>query len=259
MRVMITGATGFIGYHTVNAMLGAGHEVVLLISNEKKMQDIYGDRIQHHVVGDITDAAAVAAALDGCDGVISIAALVSTDAKDAQLVYDTNVCATQLIVGGAVERGLEKIIHVSSVTALYDPKASTLDENSPPGPATTSYGRSKAACETYVRELQGQGAPVYITYPVSVIGPYAPSLTEPHEGIRTFMGSLAPLMPSGNPYVDVRDIEKNYRSEYPGSAASWGFDASFRETVRLGQQRFECGHTSYLRRRCICHKLEDNG
>ncbi len=141
-----------------------------------------------------------------CDAVIHIAALVSTHASDAQQVYDTNVGGTKNVLGTAVELGIGAIIHVSSVTALYNPAARVLDEHSPPGNAASGYGRSKVACEKYVRSLQEAGEPVYITYPATVMGPDDPGLTEAHIGMRTYLANFVPVMASGNQYVDVRDV-----------------------------------------------------
>jgi nucleoside-diphosphate-sugar epimerase len=204
---MITGGTGFIGCHTALALLDAGHEVSLLVRSVDKMHKLFGeDRIEHYTIGDIIDADQVRRAMTDCDAVIHIAALVSTHATEAQRVYDTNVQGTKNVIGTAVELGIESIIHVSSVTALYNPTARVLDEHSPPGNAASGYGRSKVACEKYVRSLQEAGEPVYITYPATVMGPDDPGLTEAHLGMRTYLANFVPLMSSGNQYVDVRDI-----------------------------------------------------
>jgi len=207
MQVMITGGTGFIGYHITMALLEAGHTVSLLVRSVDKMLELYGDdHSLSYTRGDITDSEQVVKALRGCDAVVHAAAMVSTDASDADLVYNTNVEGTKTVIGGALYLGIGPIIHVSSVTALYDPEADTLDENSPPGAATNAYGRSKVACEEYVRDLQDQGEQVYITYPATVIGPDDPGLTEAHVGMQGYLIGFVPLMPSGNQYVDVRDV-----------------------------------------------------
>ena len=209
MRVMITGATGFIGFHTAIALLDAGHEVSLLVRSPEKMRKLFGPkRIKHFTQGDIVEGDKVRAAMKGCDAVIHVAALVSTRASDADHVYRTNVEGTRNVIGGAVALGIGRIIHVSSVTALYNPKADLLDENSPPGSQATGYGKSKVACERYVRTLQAEGHPICITYPASVLGPHAPEMTEAHIGLKTFLDSFVPLMSSGNQYVDVRDIAR---------------------------------------------------
>ena len=207
MRVMITGGTGFIGYHTALALMAAGHEVSLLVRSVEKMQRLYGEGvITHYSVGDIADRESVLAALSGCDALVHTAAMVSTHAGDAERVCKTNVEGTRNVIGAAIEEGLDAIVHVSSVTALFDPAASRLDEHSPPGTASRGYGRSKVVCEHYVRDLQAQGYPVYVTYPAAVIGPDDPGLTEPNVAMQTYLSAFVPLMSSGNQYVDVRDV-----------------------------------------------------
>lgn len=209
MRVMLTGATGFIGYHTARSLLEAGHEVSLLVRSPDKMEKVFGAGvIRHFTQGDITDAAQVRAAMADCDAVVHVAALVSTHASDADRVFRTNVEGTRNVIGGAVELGIERIIHVSSVTALYNPRARVLNEDSPPGSQASGYGKSKVACEKYVRGLQAAGHPVYITYPATVLGPDAPEMTEAHIGLQTYLSQFVPLMSSGNQYIDVRDIAR---------------------------------------------------
>lgn len=207
MRVMITGATGFVGYHTALALLDAGHEVSLLVRSIDKMLNLFGeDVVTAYTRGDIVEADKVAEAMEGCDAVIHAAAMVSTEAADADRVYNTNVNGAKTVINTALEQGIGPIIHVSSVTALYDPEAKLLDEHSPPGAAVNAYGRSKVACEKFIRELQAQGEPIYITYPATVIGPDDPGLTEAHVGMQGYLAAFVPLMPSGNQYVDVRDV-----------------------------------------------------
>ena len=207
MRVMVTGGTGFIGYHTVQALLAQGMDVSLLVRSEDKLNKVYGEGvIEHFTCGDIADAASVSAAMQDCDAVIHVAALVSTHAADAERVYRVNLEGTRNVIGGAVEAGVKRVIHVSSVTALYDPSASSLSEDSPPARKPTGYGRSKVACEKYARALQEKGAPVTIVYPASVLGPDAPEMTEPHIGLQTYLAQFVPLMTTGNLFVDARDI-----------------------------------------------------
>ncbi len=234
MRIFVTGGTGFIGSQTCFALLEAGHTLKLFVRNKAKAKDIFGSKVRSIAVGDIASSNDVGRAMRGCDAVIHTAAMVSTSKEDADQVYETNMSAAKNVLGIAVEQGCKKIIHVSSVTALYDPKAKKLDHKSPPGVAQNAYGRSKVDCEIYARQLQQRGAPLHITYPASVIGPGDPGLTEPHAGLIANLFGLGLNMPSGNQYVDVRDVARAHtvlfkKSLKPGRYMLGGHYVSWKE------------------------------
>lgn len=208
MRVMVTGGTGFLGSHTVVALLKAGHQVRLLVRSEEKMRKLFALHdvvIDDFIVGDVTDKTAVIEALRGCEAVIHSAAMVATQKKYAELVRRTNVGGTKLVIGQALEQGIKHIVHVSSITAIFDPEKDYVDENSVPGKATNAYGQSKVECERYVRGLQAEGAPVVITYPTGVVGSNDPGLTEPLQGLQVFLEKIAVITSTGIQLVDVRD------------------------------------------------------
>jgi nucleoside-diphosphate-sugar epimerase len=207
--ILVTGATGFIGSHTAVALQAAGFRVRLLVRNRSKLQRVmapHGASFDDVVIGDVTDADTVLQALQGCDGVIHTAAMVSTDRKDEAQVFRTNVEGTQWVIGQATELGLAHIIHVSSVTAIYDPDAEYLTGDEPPAHNDSPYGHSKAVSEDYVRSLQECGFPITITYPAAVIGPLDPGLTEPHEGLAIFLKQVAAVTDTGVQFIDVRDL-----------------------------------------------------
>ncbi len=211
MKILVTGATGFIGSWSAALLTQAGHEVRYLVRSREKLDRVlapHGLIAEDVVCADVTDRHAVGLALQGCDAVIHTAAFVSTHKKDEQKVFNTNVGGTKNVIGQAVELGLSHIIHVSSVTAVYDPQAAALSGDLPPGKATSPYGHSKATCEKYVRDLQDKGAPVFISYPASVIGPLDPALTEPHVGISIFIRQVAMITSTGSQFVDVRDVAR---------------------------------------------------
>ena len=85
MRVMVTGATGYVAAHSVKALLEAGHKVRLLVRGPAKASAVLGalgiDGALDCVRGDMTDEAAVIEALDGCQAVLHCAAVVTTDPR----------------------------------------------------------------------------------------------------------------------------------------------------------------------------------
>ena len=196
MRVFVTGGSGFVGSHTVAGLLGAGHQVRLLIRDPIKMHKVFDDHdigIDDYVAGDVTDAALVRDAMAGCDAVLHCAGIVATSRKMEHLVRQTNVGGTENVVGQAADLGIERILHVSSITAMHDPEHATINELSSPGRAENAYSRSKVESEYYARGLQAAGAPVTITYPTGVIGPQDPGLSEPLEGLALMLKTIVAL------------------------------------------------------------------
>jgi len=218
LTVMVTGATGFVGFHGACALHAAGHRIRALVRSPEKARRVLGpvgladsDRVVV-VPGDITDVRSVHQALEGADAVLHAAALVSVHARDAEAVTHTNLAGTRLVLGGALERGIARIVHVSSTTALFRADARHLDETSPLGDAKSGYAASKIQCERYVRGLQGDGAPIQITYPGSVIGPDDPGLSEAVAGFKAILESrVVAITTSGIQLVDVRDLAEAHR------------------------------------------------
>lgn len=211
MRVMVTGATGFVGGHTAKALVDAGHRVTALVRDERRLAEVadsLGFALPDLVVGDMTDAAAVAAALDGAEAVVHCAAVVSLDRRNEQEMLRANPEGLRNVVGGAVERGLDPIIHTSSTSALFEPGVGRLHPDLPVANCSLAYGRSKASCETAARRYQEQGAPVVITYPSGILGPPAGrALGETAEQMSSFLaGGVMPTRHAAISVIDVRDL-----------------------------------------------------
>src|SRR5215204_2178945 len=209
MKVLVTGGTGFVGSHTVKAIVDAGHDLRLLVRSPDRLASALeplGVRDVEHVVGDATDAESVRRAMDGCDAVVHAAAIFSYDARDARAMQRVNARATEVVLGAAHAGGLNPIVHVSSYVALLPP-GGVLDGDSPVGEPRGVYARSKAETERMARQLQDQGAPVVITYPGMVWGPHDPHLGEAATFVRSVLRGLVPMVPPGEfPVVDVRDM-----------------------------------------------------
>ncbi len=217
MRVMVTGATGFTGSHTARALLAAGHEVRALVRDARKLERVFGadsPLLATAVVGDVVDRDSVERALDDCDGVVHAAALVDLRRSMAAQVLETNRLGVEHVVGGAVERGIESIVYVSSLAAFFDPHdppTRPLDVDSPLAPATSAYGRSKADAERFVRKLQAEGAPIRVSYPVGILGPDDPGLSEGNHAIVAWLGDQPIDTSSGLQILDVRDLAELHR------------------------------------------------
>jgi len=210
MKVLVTGGTGFVGAHSVAALVSRGHQVRLLVRSRDRVArslSPLGVADVESVVGDVTAAESVEEALAGCDAVLHAAAVYSVDPRAASRVRETNVRATEIVLGAAVRMGLDPVVHVSSYVALLPPvpRGAVLTPDSPVGRPGSAYCRSKAESEQVARRHQDQGAPVVIVYPGGVIGPDDPYLGDSNRSIAESAKSGL-TMRGGAPMVDVRDV-----------------------------------------------------
>ena len=211
MKVLVTGGTGFVGSWTAKAVQDAGHQVRFLVRTPEKLATsagAVGADTSDFVTGDITDAASVRSALQGCDAVVHCAAVVAIGPGAAEKMARTNLDGARNVLGQAVELGLDPVVHVSSLAAVFDRDLTLLTADLPVAEGLDDYGASKALVEEYVRELQDTGAPVHITYPGMVIGPPAgDQLGEAVEGVRAAVRlRVIPGRKAAWTVCDVRDL-----------------------------------------------------
>ena len=209
MRALVTGATGFVGFHTAAALRAAGHEVRALVRSPEKAARVLGPLglgKEDLAVGDMTDEAAVREAVRGCDAVIHAAAAVSVTRPGAAGAFDANAEGARRVLGSAAEAGVSRILFVSSLQAVYDPRRGPPPPELPPVAVRTRYGRSKAASERFARELQERGAPLSVVYPSGVIGPDDPGLSESVRAYRGFLRGM--ILAGGTQFVDARDLAR---------------------------------------------------
>lgn len=210
MLVCVTGGTGFVGAHSIAAILAAGHRVRALVrptSLPLRALDALGvdlDRVDV-TVGDVTDEAAVRAAVRGADAVLHSASVYSFDPRRRPEIRRTNERGTELVLAAAREGGT-RVVYVSTFGALLPTDQPVLGTDAPVGTATEPYLASKAAGERIARRHQADGAPVVITYPPGLLGPHDPNLGDQNGRLRDLLRGLMPMWPRGGfPIGDVRD------------------------------------------------------
>jgi dihydroflavonol-4-reductase len=208
MLVTVTGGTGYVGSHIVAALREQGHKVRLFVRRPQQVPRSLGPlgvTVDDLVVGDVLDEVAVGHALDDADAVVHAAAVFSLDPRRAAEVLRTNERATELVLGGAVKRGLDPVVHISSTVALTRFGGSGPDL--PLGDVDMPYAWSKNASEQIARRLQDAGAPVVSIYPGGVLGPHDPYCGTNAEVLHWVLSRRVPVWPRGGVhYVDVRDV-----------------------------------------------------
>lgn len=211
MLVSVTGGTGFVGAHSVAAIVRAGHRVRLLARDESTVDKALAPLSVDHnavevVVGDALVETSVARLVRGADAVLHAASVYSFDTRARALMLSTNERSTELVLDAARRAGCNPVIHVSSVGALFPARGRVIGPDSPVGRARETYLRSKAAAETIARRHQSDGAPVVITYPPALLGPHDPKLGDQATRLRNVLRGLMPIWPLGGfPLGDVRD------------------------------------------------------
>lgn len=224
MRVAVTGGTGFVGSHAVARLLAHGHQPRLLVRDRAKAARVLGglgvDLAAVELVdGDMGDRAAVGTLLDGTDAVIHAAAAIGITGLRRDVVAQ-NTRGVENVVGLAVERGLDPVIHVSTVAVFVPPDLPVITPAGRLASPRTDYGRSKLEAERYARRLQDDGAPVTIVYPGGVLGPGQPTLDSMMEGLAGALGSAWPMPSGGVALLHVDDLaEVLARLVVPGRGA----------------------------------------
>lgn len=208
-RILLTGATGFIGYYLAHELVAAGYHFRALVRPGSKREQL--KNIASHIEfvdGDLLDYPSLEVAVADCDVIVHAAAMVSFEAGDEDLMLEINGYGTQALVDLALAHGVKRFIHVSSVAALDRTVKGPVSEKNrwQEQEAKTAYARSKFAAEREIWRGQGEGLSVAALYPSIVIGAgdwsgkSTPSLFKKvADGLKVY-----PTGSSG--FVDVRDV-----------------------------------------------------
>ena len=181
---LVTGGTGLIGSHVLYTLVSQGLPVRALVREDsdrswiKKLFAFKGLQDQHFqqiefCIGDVLDVPSLLDATEGVEHVYHCAALVSYHAKDRSLMYQINVEGTGNMINVAIECGVKKFAHVSSIAALgRNAHEEWIDERAEwkESDLNTHYAITKFLSEMEVWRGVQEGLPAVIINPGVVIG-----------------------------------------------------------------------------------------
>jgi dihydroflavonol-4-reductase len=175
-RVLVTGATGFIGSAVTRNLVQRGAEVVTLVEPNADAANLDGLDVKQ-VVGDLRRPEDVRQVVSGCRAVFHVAALYRFWARDPSAFYAINVDGTRNVLGAVADAGVERLVYTSTVGTLglehVTDGSTAADERSFPDVRHLygSYKRSKYVAEHEVLRAIAEGLSASLVLPTFPVGP----------------------------------------------------------------------------------------
>jgi dihydroflavonol-4-reductase len=223
-RLLVTGATGFLGRHLISQLRERGHEIIALCRNKEALA--FADEGVIERPGDVLDAASVRAAAEGCEGLFHCAGKVSRRPEDAEELYRVHVEGTKRTLDACRAAGVRRVVLASTsgvvaVTREAGPKWgigwSAEGRARPPEVRSEDaeapidiisrwpYYRSKLYAEKAALDRNGPGFEVIAVNPTLLLGPGDERGSSTGDVVK-FLERKVPFIPAGGlSFVDVRD------------------------------------------------------
>ncbi len=200
-RVLVTGASGFIGSAVTRQLLARELEVIALVEPGADTTNLEGLDVKQ-VVGDLRSRDSVQNAVNGCRAVFHVAALYRFWAPDPEAFYTINVEGTRNILRAAADTGVERLVYTSTVGTLgleHVSGSRSADEHSFPDVRHLygSYKRSKYVAEHEVLRAIAEGLPASLVLPTFPVGPGDRTPTPTGKLVLDFLNGRMPA------YVDT--------------------------------------------------------
>jgi len=213
-KVLVTGASGFVGSAVAAKLVERGFSVRALVRATSPRSHLAGLDLDY-VQGDLRDAATIRPAMAGVRYLFHVAADYRLWARDRNEIVINNVTGTRVMMEEALHAGVERIVYTSSVATLAVQRDGTsVDETVPLEElkAIGAYKRSKVAAERLVeRMIAQQGLPAVIVNPSTPIGPRDVKPTPTGRIIvEAALGRIPAFVDTGLNLVHVDDVAQGH-------------------------------------------------
>ncbi len=211
-RILITGATGFVGSYVVRYLLKNGYTNLICLKRTNSRIDLLSDIKEkiEFVDGDVLDIVFLEDLLQNIDAVIHTAAMVSFRKKDKKKMLKTNIEGTSNLVNICLEYKIKKFVHISSIAALGRSESGKIIneknewENSK---YNSDYAISKYLSELEVWRGFAEGLNVAVINPSMIIGAGFWNIGT-SEFFKQIENGLSFYTSGTNGFVDVRDVAR---------------------------------------------------
>src|ERR1039458_10010409 len=206
---LVTGATGFLGWHVVQVLNQRGVPVRALVRRPEAARGLDAEL----VVGDLRDAESVERAMAGCGVAFHVAADYRLWVRDSREMFRSNVDGTRNVLEAASRAGVERIVYTSTVGCIGFIKNGLGDETTPAtlGDMAGPYKRSKFQAEQVALEYARKGLPVVIVNPTAPVGEHDVKPTPTGQTIVDFLrGAMPAYLDTGLNIVDARETAEGH-------------------------------------------------
>lgn len=203
--VLVTGASGFVGWHVARLLVERGYNVRALVRPTSRVPDLEIERAP----GDLRDPPSLNRAARGCQAVFHVAADYRLWSKDPNDLYQSNVDGTRNMLAAARTAGVERLVYTSTVGCIGVPDGGIGDENQTVSldKMAGAYKRSKFLAEQAALEAASTGMPVVIVNPTAPMGDHDFKPTPTGQIISDFLnGAMPAYIDTGLNVVNVRDV-----------------------------------------------------
>jgi dihydroflavonol-4-reductase len=202
---LVTGASGFVGWHVARLLAERGHRVRALVRTGSQIRSLDVERVE----GDLRDPASLASAATGCGLVFHVAADYRLWSKNPDDLYRSNVDGTRNMLTAARAAGAERLVYTSTVGCIGVPPNGIGDETQPLTltEMAGAYKRSKFMAEQVALDFAKSGFPVVIVNPTAPMGDHDFKPTPTGQIVRDFLNRNMPAyIDTGLNVVNVKDV-----------------------------------------------------